>query len=106
MEHGPRGLKLQAVFDSPDFVSATSSDDFNFGIKELTLFKTVGPLVQLKTESFEGGKPEIIKIVPAIIADEKKVANIASTTDEGGAALSGMTTGNFIVSLVLGGSLQ
>jgi len=105
-EHTSRGVKLRTVFDNPSAVSALAEDQFNFEVKELSLFKSASNLKPLDKSAFGEGDGTIKKISPPMISDEEEAQDISSTTDSGGTALSAMSSSNFFVSLILGGSMQ
>jgi len=56
-------------------------------------------------DSFTDGDGTINKSVPPIISDPEAAKNIESTTDKGGDVMNFMSSGNFVISLLLGGSM-
>jgi len=60
----------------------------------------------MTADSFEGGEPRIIKRLPGIVTDDRQADAVAGSTDQAGASVNMMTTGNFFVSLLLGGSME
>jgi hypothetical protein len=105
-EHTSRGIKIQTVFDNPASVSALSEDQFTFEIKELSLFKSASTLKPLDKSAFGEGDGTVRKISPPMIADEKQAESITQTTDTGGGLMNFMSSGNFLVSIILGGSME
>jgi len=105
IEHSPRKIKLKVNFENPSAVSAVGPDLLTFEIKELSLFKTPTgrPLL---VDSFEGGKPSITKVIPPIVADEGQMDTINDSTASAGTTLNFLSTGNFVIALILGGSMQ
>jgi len=76
-----------------------------FQVKELSLFKAANNLKPLDKSAFGEGDGSIKKVTPPMIKDEKAAADISSTTENGGAVVNFMSTGNFLVSIILGGSM-
>ena len=74
-------------------------------VMEVSLFKSAD-LKTMSKDSFKNGDAQIDKTVPPMIADEKAAENIDGATDTAGSVTNSVSTGNFVLSLVLGGSMQ
>ena len=57
-------------------------------------------------KSFKGGDGQINKSIPPIIDDPKAANQIEDTTEQGGSVMTSISSGNFVISLILGGSMQ
>ena len=57
-------------------------------------------------KSFKDGDGQIAKSVPPIIDDPEAAKNIEDTTESGGSVMNSISSGNFVISLILGGSMQ
>ena len=106
-EHSSRAIKVRANFAQPGAVSALGPDEFSFKVKELSLFKSVAnPKKVLDKNSFPGGEPSISKAAPPMIKDEAQATSITDSADNAGVAVNALSSGNFVLSLILGGSMQ
>jgi hypothetical protein len=72
----------------------------------MSLFKSASNLKPLDKSAFGEGDGSISKVSPPMIRDEKEAQNIASTTETGGALVNFMSSGNVLISIVLGGSME
>jgi len=92
-------------FATPGAVSSGSNNDnIKMKVVEQSLFKSTN-FKPLDPASFKDGDGTISKSVPPIIADEEAAANIEDSTETGGDVMNFMSSGNFILSLILGGSM-
>lgn len=94
------------MFDTPNAVSALAEDKFSFKVKETSLFKSASNLKPLTKEAFGEGDGTIIKVSPPMISDKETAERIASTTESGGAMVTMFTSSNFIIMILLAGSME
>ena len=69
------------------------------------MFKSASNLKPLDKSAFGEGDGSVKKISPPMISDEKQAEDIGSTTETGGTMVNAMSSGNFFVSIILGGSM-
>lgn len=75
-------------------------------IKNLGLFKSAESGSGIDVSTFESGSPEISSSLPAMISDVGQIESLNESTDFIGKLTNFVSGGNFVVSLILGGSLQ
>ena len=80
--------------------------NLGMAIKEPSIFKSAKTLKSMSEDSFEGGKPELTGEVPPIIDDTEEAEQIADTSDSASELIQSLTTGNFFIGIILGGSMQ
>jgi len=59
----------------------------------------------MSKNSFNNGDGILTKIVPPIISDPETAKTIESTTETSGGVMNFMSSSNFFISLILGGSM-
>ena len=74
-------------------------------IKETSLFKSAETLDSMTKDSFEGGKPELDGGLPPQIADKEQAKSVSEKTDHAGEFMQLMSQGNFVIAIILGGSM-
>jgi hypothetical protein len=74
-------------------------------IKEVSLFKTK-TLKSLDKSTFKGGNPELGGGVPPVVADEEEASAIEDRSRQAGEVMDMFNSGNFLLMLILGGSMQ
>ena len=60
----------------------------------------------MSTDSFKGGVPKIGGALPPIIADKKQATNIEDNAAHASKVMDMFNSGNFLLMLILGGSMQ
>jgi len=110
-KHDKRQIEMALNFTHPGQISAGNNKDIlSVKVLEFTLFKSASSFKPIDESSFEkgntGGKDMIYKAVPSIITDKKQAVMLAESADFAEKLMNWMNSGNFIVSLILGGSMQ
>jgi len=72
----------------------------------MTAFQSSQTLEFLKPEGITGKDTTLSISLPTLIVDEVQAESIKSSTKNGGALLNFLSTGNFFIALILGGSMQ
>ena len=104
-KHDKRQIELNLHFKNPTSISGGSNKDkISIRVLEVILFKSAKTLKTMQMTAFEEEDGVIVKSVPPII-DKDSAEKISSTTDTGGSILNLVSSSNFVVSLVMGGSM-
>ena len=97
---------MEMNFASPDSVSSGNQNDaVEMKVVEVSLFQSKD-LKKMDKKSFKEGDGQINKSVPPIIGDPEAAKQIEDTTEQGGSVMNSISSGNFVISLILGGSMQ
>ena len=72
---------------------------------EPSIFKSKKTLKNLHIDGFSTANGKVLKSIPPII-DAGLSESLGSTTSAGGDQVTAMSSGNFIISLIMGGSMQ
>ena len=75
-------------------------------IKEPSIFKSEKTLKSMTEDSFEGGKPKLKGEEPPIINNPKQAKKIEDTSETAGEFVQAISSSNFFIGLILGGSMQ
>jgi hypothetical protein len=103
--YDPRKIKMKMHFVHGDMVSGGSDkDQVIMNILNPALFMTEGSLKRLTSINIQDGG-NVLKDVPPII-DKEVGKTIVTSTRRGGQIMNSVSSGNFIISLILGGSMQ
>ena len=105
-EHSPSGIKIAINFDQPEALSVSGEAGVMMDIKEVSIFKTQATMKSMSTDSFKGGLPKIGGALPPIIADKKEATEIEDKADRAAEVMDMFNSGNFLLMLILGGSMQ
>ena len=97
---------MEMNFADPNSISSgNQNDQTEMKILEVSLFQSKD-LKKMDKKSFKDGEAQISKSVPPIISDPDQAKNIEETTESGGSVMNSISSGNFVISLILGGSMQ
>jgi len=106
-EHSARGIKLSLKFLDPSAVSSTRDgrDIINFKVLDPGQFKSALSGKSMDTSSLDNAG-FIKKELPPIVANPLVSGAIAGSAATGTTILNFLSTGNFFVGIILGGSMQ
>ena len=106
LNHDPQEIGIKLNFNNPQQVSqgGSNKDKLILKVVELSLFKSASGM-SLDEASFEGEAGVITKSCPPIISKED-AENIISATEDAGSILNFFSSSNFVISLLMGGSMQ
>ena len=90
--------------DTGSVSRGSNLDEMSIEVQEVSLFKSASSLKVMSKDSFDEGTA-IKKSVPPIV-EEETAEKVTTTTDAGGSLLDLVSSSNFAVSLILGGSMQ
>ena len=82
------------------------SDKLRVKVVRPGMFKSASTNKRIKPDSFKDPNTFMYSDLPPIMADAVQAENIMSTTYTGGSILNTLSTGNFVIGLILGGSMQ
>ena len=71
----------------------------------MTIFKSAKTLKTIERSTFPNNGDTIMKAVPPIINPES-AKRISDTTDRGGLVMNYLSSSNFLIGIILGGSMQ
>lgn len=111
VSHEPKLLQIKFDFDSPEKLSTTAYGDDKLAckVKNFGMFVSAETGERLDASSLDGGGEGSARLtisIPPQILSEGTVKSLTATTDSMGSGVSSLTTGNFIVSLLMKGSMQ
>jgi hypothetical protein len=111
VSHEPRLLQIKFDFENPEKLSTTAYGDDKIAckVKNFGMFVSAETGERLDRSSLDGGgdgDAQLTISVPPQILDEGTAESLTATTDSMGSGVSSLTTGNFVVSLLMKGSMQ
>lgn len=101
VEHNARNITIQTNWADPSLVSALGDDQVKIDILEPSLFSS-----KLTFKPISRPRFQLEKTMPPLIVNEQQAAQLTSSAELGGTVVNSVTTGNFIASLFMQGSLQ
>ena len=105
-EHSTKRIRIKIEFDNPTKLSVSGIANINMRVKEVSVFKSRRSMQSLSNYSFKNGIPDLVGPVPPIIVDQKLADSIKDHADTATAILNIFNSGNFLLMLILGGSMQ
>ena len=107
VSHEKQEIKFKFEFDNPDSVSSTTygSDKLEMDIKNLAIFKSAESGDGIDVSTFENDKPKLTGFIPPIISDPEVAESLNESTDMMGKLTNFVSGGNFVISLIMGGSM-
>lgn len=99
---------MKVDFDKSNYVSSTNlgRDILKLRILNLDVFRSEATMKPIPASSFSNGQPVLAIDLPPMISDQAQADDIKNGADTGGTIVSFLSTGNFFLSLILGGSMQ
>ena len=74
-------------------------------VLEVSIFKSAKTLKKMYKDSFDAEGAMIVKAIPPMI-DQESAKSISTSTDAGGSILNFVSSSNFLISFLLGSSMQ
>ena len=108
LEHSPREISILLDFQYPGLVSSSRDGNDKLKVKVLRpkIFTSAATLKRIQPESFDDPNTFMYSNLPPIIADPDQAKSIVGTTDTGGLILNYLSTSNFVLGLIMGGSME
>ena len=104
--HNETGYNVDIAFDDPVQVSIGGIAYLTIKILETSVFKSLETLKPIDESSFAGEEPKMGGVLPPMVSDVELVEQITTKSDSAASVLDGVTKSNFVVGLVVGGSMQ
>ena len=104
--HSQEQVKIGLEFDNPQEMSIGGAANLGMDIKEPSIFKSAKTMKSMSEDSFDGGKPKLKGEVPPIVSDKVQATTIKESSDGAGDFIQLISSSNFFVGLILGGSMQ
>jgi hypothetical protein len=105
-EHSDKKMRFKIYFYKSNSISrGNKKDRLQILLLEPSVFQSAETLKKMKMNDFSQDNGKVSMSVPPIINPEL-AESLTTTTDAGGDMVNSMSSGNFVLSLIMGGSMQ
>ena len=102
-EHTSTKIKIDLKFSDPNQISRGNTfDSLKVEVKSLSLFKSALTHKSISLASFENGEPILTKSISYQISNPEAAAAADSLAETGGRSFDYVTSGNFLVIIIVG----